>query len=54
MTENEYLQNIDIIYNQFKNTNQSEWDHELLATKLVWLTIDYKEGTCNNMWKDEF
>jgi len=53
MTEKEYLQNIDIIYNQFKNSNKSEWEHELLANKLMWLTMDYKEGTSNNMWKDE-
>ena len=53
MTE-KYLQNIDIIYNQFKNSNQSEWNNELLSTKLMWLTMDYKDGTNSNMWKDEF
>ena len=53
MTENEYLKEIDIIYTQFKKSNQSEWDHEVLATKLMWLTMDYKEETKNNMWKDE-
>jgi len=53
MTKEEYFQEIDIIYNQFKKSNKSEWDHELLATKLMWLTIFYKEGTNNNMWKDE-
>ena len=54
MTENEYLQDIDKIYNQFKNSEHSEMDHEILATKLMWLTMDYKDGTSNNMWKDEF
>ena len=54
MTENEYLQEINIIYIQFKNSNHSEMDHEILATKLMWLTMDYKAGTTSNMWKDEF
>jgi len=53
MTKEEYLQEIDIIYIQFKNSNKSEWDHEVLSNKLMWLTMDYKEGTSNNMWKDD-
>jgi len=51
MTKEEYFQEIDIIYTQFKSSNHSEWDHEVLATKLMWLTMDYKEGT--SMWKDD-
>jgi len=53
MTKEEYFQEIDIIYIQFKNSNKSEWDHEVLSNKLMWLTMDYKEGTSNNMWKDD-
>jgi len=53
ITEKEYLKEIDTIYAQFKSSNHSEMDHEILSTKLMWLTMDYKEGTSNNMWKDE-